>query len=151
MQIDISEQEFKDIFLLVSIGEFIMGGVSDERGEDWQKWEKIKNKFVALAQIHGFYDLVEKFKGECIMSDDFGRVVDEIIDEHNESEFWHILEVRLGQRDFFNSISEQEKENIENNHGILPFEEIDKYYDKYRKEFEDHELDRLEISGQYEK
>lgn len=144
MQIEINKKEFKDLFLLVCIGEYVRGGIADERGEDFTYWEKTKERLLEIAKDEGFDDLWEDFKGHVIVKEQLSNDIDEIMDEHNESEFWHLLMVRLGQRDFHDETTKEDIEFIEKNHGMLP-RKIDSYYKKYGDEFEEYDIDRLKI------
>jgi hypothetical protein len=63
------------------------------------------------------------------------------VNEYNNSTFWDELITRLGKRDFFNTIKNEEREYIDKNNW-LP-ERIEECYDKWRKEFEKHDLDNL--------
>lgn len=146
MKIELDKKEFKNLILLVAIGEYIRGGLADERGEDFTYWEKIKEKILNIAKDNDMDEMIEDYKGRIIMSERLSNEVDRIIEDHNESEFWHLLEVRLGQRDFYREATEKELETIEDNHGILPYGKINNYYKKYEEEFEENGLERLEIN-----
>ena len=80
------------------------------------------------------------------MSDDYSEKLQEVVDDYDEDVFWHGLETRLGKRDFMRTATEAEMEEMEDNDGWYP-DRIQGIYDGWSKEFEDHGIDRLEVSG----
>ena len=103
----------------------------------------------AFAQHFEFNEETENINGSSLfygilINEELSNEIDEIMDEHNESEFWHLLMVRLGQRDFREEAIDKDIKFIEKNHGMLP-EKVHKYYKKYGDEFEKYDIDRLKI------
>ena len=144
---DLSEQEFAEILLTIMVGTFIRSAVAEARGEEWQKIEHQVDYFLNLAGKYGHSDLVEKFMTDTIPNKKLCKGEEKIIEEYNEDEFWEQLEIRLGQRDLYRNLSQNELKEIKNKTGRLP-EKVHKYYEKYRKEFEKYGLSRIKISDE---
>lgn len=142
---DLSKAEFKEILLTFMVGEFVRASVAETKGEDWQKIENQLDFFLDLAEEFGFTDLVEYFEKHRISSEDLNKKEGKIMDLFVEDEFWEELEVRLGQRDFFESLSKEEKERLFKEKPFWLPDKIDEFYDKYRKEFEKDGIKRLRI------
>ena len=111
-------------------------------GEDW-KIEDQYLPFLKLARNLGYSNLIEIFNGSLIPSNRLCKKEEEIISKYTDDEFWNDLEVRLGQRDFTESLTKEEIENIKKNFW-LP-DRVHKYYRKYEKEFGKYGIQRLRI------
>lgn len=143
---DLSKTEFKEILLTFMVGEFVRTAVAETEGDDWQTIEKQLDFFLDLAEELGFDDLVEHFEKHKIPSEDLNKEEERIMGLFVEDEFWEEVKVRLGQRDFFESLSKEEKEKLFKEKPFWFPDKINEFYDKYIKEFEKHGIERLRIS-----
>ena len=143
MQIDLSKEQFKEMILAAMLYSFIRGGLADDKGEDFKKYEELENYLLKIAEENGFNDLVEKFHGHLIPSDELSELEEEIMSEYDEDAFWHELMTRLGRRDFFRTVTPDEDKEMEKR-DWLP-DRAQEFFDKYEKEFEEYGVERLEI------
>ena len=143
MQIDLSKEQFKEMILAAMLYSFIRGGLADDKGEDFKKYEELENYLLKIAEENGFNDLVEKFHGHLIPSDELSELEEEIMSEYDEDAFWHELMTRLGRRDFFRTVTPDEDKEMEKR-DWLP-DRAQEFFDRYNKEFEDYGVERLEI------
>lgn len=144
---DLSEAEFKEILLTFMVGVFVRAGVAETEGEDWQKIENQLDFFLDLAEELGFTDLMEYFEKHRIPSEDLNKEEERIMGLFVEDEFWEEVKVRLGQRDFFESLSKEEKERLFKEKPFWLPDKINEFYDKYIKEFEKYGIERLKIAS----
>lgn len=138
-----SKQEFSELLLTLMIGVYVRTAVLDITGNEWFFVEEQVDDFLTVAEELGYRDLTENYKGRRLPSKKLMKKEEAIIEEFTDTEFWNELELRLGQRDFFESLSTKEQQEIEKEY-LLP-EKVHEFYDKYEAEFEEHGIDRLEI------
>ncbi|MFC1613264.1 hypothetical protein ACFL23_02940 [Patescibacteria group bacterium] len=143
MQIEFTKEQFKEMLLATAVYSFIFGGVADSKGEDFKKYGKLENYLLSIAKKNNLNDLYEDCEGSLLPADDICHEVEETIEEYTEDEFWENLVTRLGKRDFWRSLSEEEKEEIKKD-DWLP-EKVREFYDKYWEEVENYDIDRLEV------
>jgi hypothetical protein len=144
MELDITKEQFREIFINVLIGIYIREAVDELNGKDFSKLREIENFLASQAEKFGAGDMAQKFEGVLVPNDElYEKIHDEIIDCYNEDEFWNSLVVELGKRDFFETITEKEKEEAERT-GWLP-KRVHSLYDMYSDEFDKHGVDRLFI------
>lgn len=146
MEIKLSKEQCRELLLNAMVGSFVRGGVADSRGEDWEDVDKINDYILSVAKEAGFNDLLQIFHGKIMPSDELIEEEEAIIDEYNDDQFWHELEMCLGQRDFEREKTEEDKKYIKEHDGWLP-DKINNYYEKYEKEFEENGIMNLEIKN----
>lgn len=113
----------------------ILGDVSDDYKKKSDEIENLRSHLLSFASEFGAEHIVEKFHNQIILSDGISKKLEEVIDDYNDENFWHELEIRLGKRDFERTITEKEKKEIKENGGWYP-DRIQKIYDEWAKEFE---------------
>ena len=139
----LNKVELKELILTLMVGSSVRSAVAELDGEDWEKIEDQYLPFLELARNLGYSDLIENFKGSLIPSNKLCKKEEEILSEFTDDEFWNDLEIRLGQRDFTESLTKEELEKIGKNFW-LP-DKVHGYYKKYEKEFEKYGIQRLRI------
>ncbi len=145
MKIDISKEQLKEMILASMIYSWILGGLADSKGENFEKYEKLENFLLQTAKDNGFYDLAEEFKGYLVPTDDLSEQEERIMEEYDEDVFWNELIVAFGKRDFWRTATPEEEEKTREE-GWLP-ERIHEIYKKYGDEFGNFGIDRLEIKN----
>jgi len=131
------------MLLAAMLYSFIRGGLADDKGEDYKKYEELENYLLKIAEDNGFNDLIEKFNGQLIPSDELSELEEEITSEYDDDALWSELITRLGRRDFFRTITPDEDKEMKKR-DWLP-DRAQEFFDKYNKEFEEHGVERLEI------
>ena len=146
--INLSKDQYKVLLKMSEISSSIYGILGDMVSDNYKKQsneiEKLNEYFLENAKNFGCEKFAEKYKGKYIPSDPFSKKIDSAIFEYDNETFWNELEIRLGKRDFEQSISSQEAKEMKNNNGWYP-ERIHLIYDKWQKEFEDYGINRLDV------
>ena len=143
MQIELTKEQFKEMLLAAMLYSWVYGGLADRKGENFEKFEKLAEYLLKVAKDNNLNDLVERFHDNLVPSDELSEIEEEIIEEYDDDTFWHELTTRLGKRDFWRTVTPEEKEKIEKD-DWLP-ERINEFYEKYEKEFEENGLERLGV------
>ena len=148
MKIEITKEQYLTLIKAVNAGSCVYGILGDDVAEEYKEEsnniDKLREYFLKFAKDFGYEKITEKFKGKLIMNEEFSEILDEAIDDYDDNTFWHELETRLGKRDFERIMTKEEIFEIEKEGGWLP-ERIHEIYDGWRKEFEKHGIERLEI------
>ena len=145
MRIELTKKQLKEMLLAAMLYSFIRGGLADDKGEDFKKYEELENYLLKIAEENGFNDLVEKFHGHLIPSDELSELEEEIMSEYDDDALWSELITRLGRRDFFRTVTPDEDKEMKKR-DWLP-DRAQEFFDKYDKEFEKYGVERLEIKG----
>lgn len=145
MQIELTEEQYKEMAELVVLGYWVRGHVAEIRDEqDKGRWKNAQNRILFAAMNNDIGGVAELFHGYIMPADELSSRVEEMMEEYDDDEFWHELEVRLGQRDFYRDVSTEELKKINEDNGWLP-DKVHDYYRKYEEEFDKYDIDRLEI------
>lgn len=145
MKLELSNQQFRELLKAVVVGVQIRESVGEEReAPGWEKIPDIEKHLLSVAKDFGAEDMAEWFANTWIPSDEVSDELDEEIEEYNNQEFWDRLYLDLAQRDFYRTMTKEEKKFISANDGLFP-ERMHELYRKYTKEFEKHGVGRIEI------
>lgn len=143
MQIELNKKQLKEMILAAMLYSFIRGGLADDKGEDYKKFEELENCLLKIAEDNGFNDVIEKFQGHLIPANELSELEEEIMSEYDDDAFWHELMTRLGRRDFFRTVTPEEQKEMKKRDWLL--DRAQEFFDKYDKEFEEYGVERLEI------
>lgn len=145
MDINFAKEQYLTLIKAIEAGNFVYGIIGDEMRKKYKKQsidiEDLISYLLKFADDFGFKNITDNIEGKLYLKDEFSDKIWEDVNEYNNSTFWDELITRLGKRDFFNTIKNEEREYIDKNNW-LP-ERIEECYDKWRKEFEKHDLDNL--------
>lgn len=148
MKINLTKKQYSTLIRALEAGNSVYGILGDNVSENYKKISNeindLQGYLLSFAKDFGRKDLTEKFMGELMLNEKFSEKFHEVIDDYDNENFWHELEVRLGKRDFFKSMTKEEEREIEEKDGWLP-ERIHEIYEKWGKEFEKNGIERLEI------
>lgn len=144
VRFELSREEFRELLLMVGIGDFIRGAVIEARENNPGNEGELFMKLMRTAFKHGLPE-ARRHDEHVDASDDFMETQMDFIEEYNDEEFWNELERRLGKRDFEREVNADDLAYMKKSGGWLP-ERIYEYYQKYSDEFEAFGIDRLEIS-----
>lgn len=166
-KIHLTKSQYKDLLKTFSLGKMVWESTLEEEGKDWKFLEELESSLLSYAEKFKADDLVEEIdlkemervcktiegfdmkaakkdlKGELCLSNELNDEIEGIIDDYNGNNFWEELEIALGKRDFFETITNKEKKELKKT-DWLP-KRVHEYYEKYRKELEEHGIDRLII------
>jgi len=140
---ELTELEFEEVLLTVMVGVYVRTAVLDNRGRSWKKIDEHVKLFLHTAENLGFKKLVEYYNKAILPKESLCKREEKIIENYGEDEFWEELKLRLGQRDFFMEITEEELKNQKK----MPWlsNKINEYYEKYEEEFIEQGIERLQI------
>lgn len=144
-----TQEELKELILTLMLGSWVREVVDDHKGKEYKHpsaYEQQVQYFLETAEKLGYEELFEKFKGELIPSEMLGEKELEIMEVFHDNTFWEELITRMGKRDFYKEMTPEEKGQIEKT-SWLP-DRIQGFYDTFRKEFEKHGIDRLQIADE---
>lgn len=148
MDISFSKEQLSDLIFLAELGRFVRERSSDVPDTELDRlWESVFEPLFVAAQAAGIDGIVSEREGRLVAAGEILDATDEAIAEYDDETFWFELESRLGERDFYLYGSDKEIEAAEKT-GTLP-DRVEWYYRKYRKEFDEHGVDRLEISEEF--
>ncbi len=139
-----TEAELREILLSAEAGFRVREAVAETMGADMEPMRDARAALLRSAKDAGTGDWVAEGKGKPEPTDAFDDLVESILREYDEDTFWIELEGRLGERDFDIYASDAEFAEAEKT-GKYP-ERVVWYHRKYRKEFSEHGIDRLEIN-----
>lgn len=138
-----SKDEIESLVQWIHHGAMIAESIAELHDEPWQQISALEQKVFRRIYDAGYTDIITKFEDMLLPTDTLLKKFGDALEEYNEAEFWETLMVQMGRRDFFRSITEKEKQTLEQE-GWLP-ERIQEIYQKYDSEFAERGLERLEI------
>ncbi len=148
MEIDLTKEQYQNLLDACAIADNVYGILGDTWPDTYKRQseriEKVREYLLLHAEDFGCKDLAETFKGKLIPSDAYSAVMDVIMEDYDDETFWHELETRLGKRDFENTMTDAEREEVEKK-GWLP-DRIHGIYEKWVEEFVKYGVDRLVIN-----
>lgn len=148
MELKLSEEQLKDLIFLVELGRFVRERSSDVPDTELDRlWAEVIQPLLAAARAAEVDGIAENRDGKLVIAREILSATDEAIADYDDETFWFELESRLGERDFYYYGNDKEIEAAEKT-GKLP-DRVEWYYRKYRKEFDEHGVDRLEISEEF--
>ncbi len=143
MEQEFTEEELRDVLLSAETGFRVREEVASGMGADTGPMLAAREALSRMAHNRGLTDWIMEADGKLVPEKGFDEVVEGVLREYDEGVLWSELEGRLGERDFDIHASDEEFAEAEKT-GKYP-ERVEWYYRKYRAEFADHGIDRLEI------
>lgn len=149
MNIELTNEQFRELLIDVAIGVYIRESACGEECEKEGEHacgnvREIEDLLLTFADKFGASDMVEKIEDELALSEEAETIVEDIIEDYSDSDFWERLIILMGQRDFLKTVTEDELKQIEASSGNLP-DRIQDYCEKYAEEFADHGISRLQV------
>ena len=148
MEINFSKKQYLDLVKAVETADMIYGLIGDYIPDDYQaeshNISKLQEYLLKLAPAFGCGEIMEEFRGSAIMSEEFSEGIDAAMVDYDEITFCNELEMRLGKRDFARTVTKEELQQMERDHGFYP-ERIHALYEKWGREIEEHGVNRLEV------
>lgn len=139
-----TENELREILLSAEAGFRVREAVAEAMGADLNPVRDAREALLRSAKEAGIDDWIIEKKKRFEPTDALDDLVESVLREYDEDTFWIELEGRLGERDFDIYASDEEFAEAEKT-GKYP-ERVVWYHRKYRKEFSEHGIDRLEIN-----
>ena len=151
MKIDISKEEYRDLLDVLHMADWVMHAHETEKALGTEKYDRIIQKFYALAKDMGQSDLIEydpKLK-EYFPTREFDDAAEswEFIEDFTDETFWDELIHRLTDRDVARKVGGYEQMSKLNM--TERFAHEGPVLERYSHEFEENGLDRLEIVDQF--
>ncbi len=144
IDLSLSEEQFRELLINFFIGSWIRESVTDLYDESIEQSRELEKFLLNIAKEKDLDELFEEFEGDLIPSIILSREVENAMNDFAESEFWHNLAMNLGKRDFLRKASKEDRSIIEKTQ-CFP-NKVNEFYQKYKNEFDQYGLDRLEIN-----
>ena len=140
-----SKKEYKELLQTFLVGKWVCEAVNELRDEDNDSLDKLENNIITSAKSFGLEELTCKSKitDTILPSENIEHDIEGIIEDYTDDVFWNELTVRFGKRDFYESLSLKEKEEIKKA-SWLP-EKIHDFYAKYEEEFDENGIENLRL------
>ena len=130
------------MLIAVEIARHVLSNI--ESNED--RVEELKKTLLAHAYDFECDDMVEKSDKGTILRERVHHDVDEQLEEYDNGAFWDELSSRLGERDAYERLSQEDRDRMSNDDDFRG-ETIADFAQRYEKEFDAHGLGRLRISS----
>jgi hypothetical protein len=148
MNITLTEEQLRDLAFLAELGRFVRERTSAVPDAELDRiWTSAIVPLLSAAREAGIDGISERRDEEDDLHGDLVSETDSAMAAYDDETFWFELEGSLGERDFYQYGSDDEIDEAERS-GRLP-ERVEWYYRKYRKEFDEHGVDRLEINEDF--
>ena len=111
MKIEFTKKELKSLIELLYFADYMSCVSEDEYPEKIKNYEKILQKVRKIAFENGLDDYVEPFeKNEYVFSHgiEADEVINEIIDNYDNDNFWFMLASKLALRDVLDKMTPEE-------------------------------------------
>ena len=146
MPIEFSKEEFRTFLEVLEIADWVLNSHHGETPEEHAKYSEFEQKIFSQAEEFGFGDIVEYVEDHeeyfpTKKHDDNSNVMP-IIKEFEEDSFWEEIAERMAKRDMFRELGEEKIMSMTHEEQFTAFHD---YHEKYMDEFEEHDLDRLEV------
>ena len=151
MNVEITKEEYLGLLDLLHIAGWILVAHKTEDDPRTQKYDRIMQKFYALAGEAGAEDLIEydphlaKYYPTRKFEDT--SEVMTFVDEFVDQSFWDELIIRFAERDAARQVGGYEQLNQLSPEVLHALE--DPLEERYAGEFDEHGIDRLEIVEQF--
>ena len=150
MKIELTKAQYRNLITMSAISTGVFGILGDMVDEKYKKQSKITDEMedhlLGYAKQFGSEDLIEKYEGKDVLSEEFyDQKIQPILTDYEEFSLYDGLSHELARRDFKKDYTPAEiKKMSEKNGGYFGVEMYD-YEKKYWDEFDEYEYDRLEI------
>lgn len=148
MQITISKKRYHQLIQACDLTSSVLGLLGDMVSDEYKKTsddhEEFQQYILQFAKEMGYGEKVDSYKDRLFLVDEGNTEFDEILEDYDDYIFWDELATRLGKRDYFATITPEEKESIKKNNGWYT-DRVHEIYEKYHKEFEKYGISRLNI------
>ncbi len=151
MKVEITKEEYLEFLDLIHVASWVLVGHKTEPDPRIEKYNKVIQKFYALAGDMGYAGLVEydatagKYRPSKSLADTSPTW--QFIDEFVDHAFWDELIIRFTERDAARKIGGYEELNRLSHADMHALE--DPIEDRYSKEFNDNGIERLEVIEQF--
>ena len=147
MKIEFTKKELKSLIELLYFADYMSCVSEDEYPEKITNYEKILQKVRKIAFENGLDDYVEPFeKNEYVFSHGIegDEVINEIIDNYDNDNFWFMLAMKLALRDILEKMTPDEYFKLEDKKKLtMKFEQEE----IYEREFSKYGIKNLRISN----
>jgi hypothetical protein len=150
MKINFTKKQYESLIMMSQLSEWVLGILGDSIDSEKVNYKKLSldneelEKYIlSFTKDFGMTDKIEHYEDDIFLNEDESEKYQEIIEEYDDYVFWNELENRLARRDFYQTMTKLEKKESEEADWLPDrFRDIE---ERYRKEFEENGIDRLEI------
>jgi hypothetical protein len=143
MELSLSVEQFRKLIELAYLGEWILNAhhIDDHQDEDATQ---LFQQLLLSVDVEGVETDAETGR-KYLIADWDTMLQEQKISDYDDHTFWEELTERLAERDLAKRTG-QRVEDIDRDDDLLELKPIE---DRYRHEFEEHGLDRLQIQSDY--
>jgi hypothetical protein len=150
MKINITKKQYRQLLFMNGLAGHILGIIGDSLPEKYKeksnKLDELDDYLLSFAKDYECEEWVDEYDGKNRLDDEaYEKYIVPIMNDYDDDHFWNTLANKLAWRDFTHDHSKEEiKEMAKENNGYfgVPLYE---YEQRYWKEFEKHDIARLEI------
>lgn len=106
---------------------------------------RVRERLLREALRLGMTGHATAFFGGATLTDAAAAEVDGELRAYDDDTLWHLLAVELGERDFYDTLTDAEYDALQADPALPLPERVTWYYDKYDREFAEYGVGRLEI------
>lgn len=141
MELELNEQQYEKLLVMIQIGEWVINGI---REEPLQEFEELSAKLYEGALSADLGHLVEENPSEegVYPTREMEDWALSYLEEYADFVFWEQLAERLAQRDL---IREYDEETIQEMEEELYMDKLEPLYNEYMDEFHEHGIERIEL------
>ena len=153
MNIELTKEQYEQLIVASGMAGAVLGLLNDMTDGDvdyekqYQKMDALEKYLLGFAKDAGLGDWVEDFEGETVLKDEaYEKRIKSILDDYEDFVSTDLLANKLAWRDFLREHTEAEMAAMAKKNGGYFGVELHPYEEKYWKEFEEYDVDRLEIN-----
>jgi phage pi2 protein 07 len=150
MKINFTKKEYRFLSDIIHIADWIMNSHSVEQRKETEEHEAVFQKLLSFAKEMGYEDLIEcvKGNGKYYPTHKFENesVAHQFIDEFQEDIFWEELISRLARRDLLKEKQVGSVAELSDDEWISGMTNAE---EKWVKEFEEFDLDRISVNQSF--
>lgn len=147
MKINFTKKEYRALLDIIQIADWVMYAHDVEEKKETEEYRYLFQKIYSFAKEMGFDDLIEYVKedGKFYPTRKFEdeSMADPLIQNYENKSFWEELINRLAQRDVLKEKQIDSLAKLSEEELIVT---ISKAEEKWVKEFEAHDLDRISVN-----
>lgn len=143
----VDDRALRELVMLASIGLEVVEAAAEAYAEPAPEAARraARELFAAAGRAWGGASaLVVEEDGHVAPSQTLQDERDALLEDYDNDAFWRELEERLAERDFARVATDEERRYVREHGGELPAS-ADRLFDRWRKEFDAHGVDRLAL------
>ncbi|MFB6355352.1 MAG: hypothetical protein ABEJ65_02420 [bacterium] len=141
MEIELSEQQYETLLLMIEAGNWLINVTRKDRIE---KFDNLQSELFSHAEDVDLEELVHYAEDEdrYFPADELTQRIMDFVNEYENDSFWDTLVSRLAERDIQQQYDQETLDDMNTREWVKTLHE---HEEKYWEEFEEHGVERLVI------